>query len=381
LTSRIASCDPWEFDEELRELSFEADTVRHLMDAAIPTLYSNWSGKQTPNALERVRKLLTFVDDAYVFRLVAKMAASIDPRHRIFGIRLMPIVTDPARLRGPVRRLAADPIAAVRVQLISALPSLSVDMSTIESVLKAAAYDRAEPVRRAAARTLWMVAPHLVAEYSSLLQGDTTAQTALEGLRSAVATNGLSAVYDALTIAIQKEPDRAATALLETIGDVPPGELALAMLCAERLATNLVFLRNLFAFARACGDMRRFARFIDVKRAPLWRDRVIMLQQAILFVPAFGDGIVESALQFAQDDVAIVRNWSVRLWVELIRNKGERAESIQRMIANKWQTRLVAAKIIREIGAGGMFEALADRLSRDEVENVRFCMQDTAVGE
>jgi hypothetical protein len=92
-----------------------------------------------------------------------------------------------------------------------------------------------------------MVAPHLVAEYNSLLQGDATAKTAIGGLRRAVATNGLSVVYDALTIAIQREPDRAAAALVDAIADFPPRDF---VLCAERLSTNRVFPGNLFTFAR-----------------------------------------------------------------------------------------------------------------------------------
>jgi hypothetical protein len=124
--------------------------------------------------------------------------------------------------------------------------------------------------------------------------------------------------------------------------------------------------------------MRRCLRFIDVKRAPLWRDRVVMLQQAVLFVPVLGDEIIEIAVRFAQDDVAAVRNSSVRLWVELIRDKAERAECIGRLVENGWHTRLVAAKVIREIGARGVFEAMAERLSRNHVENVRFCMEPRA---
>jgi hypothetical protein len=90
-----------------------------------------------------------------------------------------------------------------------------------------------------------------------------------------------------------------------------------------------------------------------------------LLQQAILFAPIFGHEIIAIAGQFSQDNVAIVRNWSVGLRVELVRDKGQRGECIGRLVENRLQTRLVAAKAIREIGAGRVFEVMAETFTRN----------------
>jgi hypothetical protein len=99
-----------------------------------------------------------------------------------------------------------------------------------------------------------------------------------------------------------------------------------------------------------------------------------MIEQAIRFVALFGDALVEVALQFAADAVALIRTLSVLLWAELIRNDARRAAAVARLLDSGWQARIVAAKILREIGVTEQLEDVARALAGDPIPNVRDCL-------
>jgi hypothetical protein len=99
-----------------------------------------------------------------------------------------------------------------------------------------------------------------------------------------------------------------------------------------------------------------------------------MVEQAIRFAPLFGDDLVEGAVLFAGDEMAIIRNLSVLLWRELIQGDRERAVAVARLAEGRWQVRMVAAKIIGELGVIGGLEESAALLARDPVPNVRYCL-------
>jgi hypothetical protein len=189
-----------------------------------------------------------------------------------------------------------------------------------------------------------------------------------------VARNSFAEFYEALAAAIELDPDSAAEALVKCAGSLKEEDQALTMMCAEQLGTNRVFLRHLFTFSDRFADQHQFLRFLDVKRAPEWRDRYVMLRQAILFVPLYASELVALAVQFAGDEVAIIRDASVQLWAELIRTHQAAAEELGKLLDAKWQTRLVAAKVIGEVGIFNGFEKMAEILGQDNVENVRYCL-------
>jgi hypothetical protein len=112
--------------------------------------------------------------------------------------------------------------------------------------------------------------------------------------------------------------------------------------------------------------------FIDLKSVVPWRDRMLILRQCIEFVPFLGAALVEHAIEFADDQVAIVRNESVKLWVALIRADREIARNVCRLGEMRWQTRLVATKIIAAVGMCEEFVELGRGLSGDAVFNVRY---------
>jgi hypothetical protein len=218
LTSAIITWDAAAFDAQLKGLSVDAETSRYLLNTTIPDLvrgYAPSSSKQQTIAMAMLRKLLVAVDDqAAVVQLVVKTAASSDSRYRVLAVALMSLVADASRLRGPIISLALDRVPAVRAALVQSLPDIPAAALTAASVVRTAAYDRADCVRSAAARAIPAVAADLVVEFNALLRCPATARAALEGLPTMAAANSFAAFCESFAVAIELEPDGAATALV-----------------------------------------------------------------------------------------------------------------------------------------------------------------------
>jgi hypothetical protein len=153
---------------------------------------------------------------------------------------------------------------------------------------------------------------------------------------------------------------------------IKPTETPELLRLIEPLTGNVVLMSNLAKFCRFLDDKARLLPFIDLKSVAPWRDRRIILRQCIEFVPFLGASLVQHAIEFAEDPVAVVRNESVELWVALIHADREIAKEVPKLVEMKWQTRLVAAKIIAAVGMCDEFMDVAKSLSEDPVFNVRY---------
>jgi hypothetical protein len=192
--------------------------------------------------------------------------------------------------------------------------------------------------------------------------------------------HGFGAFSDAFTVALAHSPDAAAQALVRAVPPLVQDDEEASFECAELLSTNHVFLHNLFDFSEHFGGRQRFVQFLNGNRSGKWRTRSLMLEQSIRFVPLFGDALIETAVQFAGDPVALIRTLSVMLWTELIRSDCRRAAAVARLLESGWQTRLVAVKILREIGVTTELEAVAHALAHDPIRNVRACLAQAVQG-
>jgi hypothetical protein len=260
------------------------------------------------------------------------------------------------------------------------LPELNADRKTIEAIIKSAAYDKTDQVQVAVAAVIVAVAPQMTSEYAALLRNPATAAVALGRLPEMIVIHGFEALWEAVEVSIGHVPDAAARALMKAIRIMNPEDEEKMFLCAEALAGNTVFLRGLFGFSERFSDRRRFLEFINGNRSGQWRVRSRMLEQAILFVPLFGDELIEKAVQFACDQVAIIRSLSVLLWVELVKADRTRAVEVRRLLGKGWQVRMVAVKIIGEIGVIPELEDVAMTLRDDPVRNVRESLAATLAG-
>jgi hypothetical protein len=379
LTASIRKFDSSVLDIHCPPLPLDDTTRRCLQTESIPQLvksYSTSTGKHQSLAYAMLQKVLDWLDDpAFVLTLVIRHAASPDSRYRLLAISLMRLVTDPVKLRNSLFSLALDRVPAVRCALIQALPDIKAESKTFESILKSAVYDKSELVQLAASAVLVNLAPQLSTEYSALLKNPKTVESALHKLSEMVEIHVFGSFAEALQIAISHSPDSAAHALIRILPPVvQDSEEEEWFGCAECLSQNCVFIQNLFDFSEHFSDRRRFLQFINGNRSEKWRVRSLMLEQAIKFVALFGDPLVETAVQFAGDAVALVRSLSVLLWVELIKSDVRRAAAVRRLLESGWQMRLVAAKIVGEVGVIEELEGVASELAEDPIRNVRTCL-------
>jgi HEAT repeat protein len=377
-SSTILTWDSSKFHDHLHTLPIDEPTRKYLQLESIPQLvksYSISSGKQQLIAFSMLTKILDWLDDPNVVNtLISRHSASSDSRYRLLAVALLPFATDPGRLRNSLIPLTLDRVPAVRCSLIEILPQIKVDAKLIEPIIRNAASDKNLQIRCAAAKVIVSLTPHLAVEYGVFLKQPETAEIALPRFSEMVELHGFRAFFEEFKVSIHQIPDFAAIALLKAAQLLKVEDEDILFEWAEELSTNRVFLHGLFKFSGHFGDRRQFLKFIDGKRAEEWRVRSVMIEQAILFVNLFGEELVEQAVELAEDEVAMIRNLAVLLWVELIRKDVKQIGKVMLLLSGGWQKRMVAAKIVAAIGRRPELEEVAEKLSTDPIGNVRYCL-------
>jgi HEAT repeat protein len=378
LSSTILTWDSSKFHDHLNTLPIDEPTRKYLQMESIPQLvksYSTSTGKQQLIAFSMLHRILDWLDDPVILNsLISRHSASSDSRYRLLAVALLPFATDPVRLRNSIIPLTLDRVPAVRCALIETLPRIKADPKVIESIVRNAAHDKHHEVRRAAAKVIVSITSHLSVEYGLFLKQPETAEIALPQFSEMVELHGFRAFSEEFKCAIHQMPDLAATALLKAVQLLKVEEEDVLLEWAEELSINRVFLQGLFTFSEYFTDRRQFLTFIDGKRSSQWRVRSVMIEQAILFVDLFGEELVEKAVQFAEDEVAMIRNLAVLLWVELIRKDVKRIGKMMGLIDGGWHARMVAAKIVGRMGVIPELEQIAEKLSTDPIGNIRYCL-------
>jgi hypothetical protein len=292
----------------------------------------------------------------------------------------MPAISTPQRLRNALLSLMLDRVPAVRCAVISNLAAIKVEDTMIVSMLKSAVNDKAPQVQIAAVKLLASSAPQMLSEYLSLLQRETVTAAALLCLPAIVATHGLTVVFDAVISVIDIAPDEATEGILDSLPYVQEDEKDRLVLFANQLCYNRLFLENFAEFAKAMAEPARLLEIIELKNIPKWRDRFFLLKQVTDCVQEIGLALLDWAVAFANDETAIVRSEAVKLWVELIGFDPEARKELRQLTVGKWHARLIAAKVIGEIGIEEDCEDVAETLSADVVENVRACLRHRVKG-
>jgi hypothetical protein len=86
---------------------------------------------------------------------------------------------------------------------------------------------------------------------------------------------------------------------------------------------------------------------------------------------------VDLAIALANDETAIIRNESIKLWIAGIDMDSEFVRAMEKLVFGGWHARFVAAQIIEKMGVRPEFADFAEILSRDAVDTVRWCMART----
>ena len=306
--------------------------------------------------------------------LILKYSVDDDVQFRLLAVSLISLVEDGAKVVKQLRSLSLDRVAQVRVAVVQALKSVKMDAEIVQYILVKATKDQAPSVQRAAAREFGNVAPKLVDDFKPLLVARETARAALKSVKPMVAVIGFAPLVESFKVAMKLQPDGACAVLLNISRVVDKNEHPLLVECAWELRTNKVLIEYLRKFSIVFDDKEVFLKMLDPEGIKKWRVRRCLLEQAVLFIDVFHERLTAVAAAFSNDAVAIVRDQSITLWAELIKDRPETAQSALEMLNGSFQVRLILAKLIGLTGIQAPFDKAAEILSKDPVSNVRYAL-------
>lgn len=401
------------------------DGLSLVMDKVIPELITSYRkclSSASKSTIKLIGDVLCSISskfrDETLIEVITKSSCDPEPKLHILAAYLIPLVRDSSRVLSIFRSLSLDRVPQVRSELVKGLPNCNFDDSSIiKYILVNSSKDQNVTVRRSAAMIFGKVAPELIEEFSPLLESSDTVKAALKSVKEIVIQNGLAVISKSFQKACMMEPELSAAVLLNISKVVQEEEKSLLLNFAFLLKYTNNLTTHLFKFSQNFSDKEVFIDLltpnIDGKQMleRQWRTRKNLLEQAILFIPVLHEKLVKLAELFSKDSIAIIRNMSVDLWVALINDVtvGNGSESLnnekdsnaiycddknivsERRISiiakakvvlmndDNWHTRLVLAKIISAIGISNGFEDVAEKLSHDNISNVRYCIANNVV--
>jgi len=267
--------------------------------------------------------------------------------------------------------LTLDRIQVVRLESVRNLTAAAFDEQTLAMLLMNAVSDKSDQVKCAAAAPT-----SFVKEFCQLLENPEVTEGALLALPAMAAANGLGPFLDSMSAFANAKRDAVGAALLEAVRFMRDGEADAVLRLAALVAGSRSLMARLREFAEGFSDRRAFLGMLRAVGCGGWRDRVVVIGQCLAFIDDFGEGLVDTAVALSADEVAIIRIMSAQLWQGLIERGFAGPAEVGRLLGGGWQMRMVAAKVVGAQGEGSRagFAELAARLSRDEVQNVRFCL-------
>jgi hypothetical protein len=246
----------------------------------------------------------------------------------------------------------------------------------MEALIRNAIGDSANEVKVQAAKIIGEVAPNLLAEFSTLLKRPQSAAVAFESFGGFLRVHGFGALFEPLCAGAEHAPAAAVTALFSVMPGLSQEERGRVWPLIDRLGSERGLGAEVARFVEFYDNKREFVKFIDPGSVVGWRRRIVLLNRAIELVGHIGRDFVPLAVKFATDETGIVRVASVGLWIALISEDSSLAGSdgLLRLLAQNWQARLVAAKIVAAFGPREELRDVAYSLARDRVEPVRSCV-------
>lgn len=313
--------------------------------------------------------------DGALIAIISRHSSAPDCKIRVIVINLITMVHDFSRVKTCFQSLSFDRVPTVRVAFVNGLAYCHFEQQVIDHFIHNAVRDQAVQVRNAAAQVIGLVAPYLIDDYLLLLQNNSTAESALSSLKSIVQANSLGSVYQDFVLALSSFPEKGINALLLTAPIVHPSEHLLLIKIAEQLKDNMLFVSKLSLFASIIGNAEPFFNYLWPNDGASWRIRYQLAHQARAFIPYFKSRLISLAIMYSEDEIAQIRNESVHIWKEIIKEDPEAINNLFQLLESKWQTRLVAAKVVSgEEIMSELAQEMAKILSKDSVSNVRYCL-------
>lgn len=312
-------------------------------------------------------------DDSFLIDNIIKMATNTDARIRTFAAELVQYVDNPAKLRNNAFALTIDRALQVRLAILKSLALSKFDDRTMKTLVLNEAHDAHPYIRNQSIPLLIKYAPDSVKEFNSLLTSESTCATALSYIRQILENNSFRHFTDSFTAAAKISPEKTVNALVGSVDLILPKDEETFYRVAEILRHNEEFLSKLHVFYQYLENKQWICELLMIDPQQKWRSKHILCIECIKMAPLFKEKLVPHAHALSNDNIAIIRNQSVDLWIALF-NETDIVDEFKKLLKGGWHQRLVAAKVIGKIGMQPSFELFAEMLSKDEVENVRSCL-------
>ena len=318
--------------------------------------------------------------DQLVIDQIKKLSISSDVRDKLLATAAIPIVNNSNAVVNQFRALALDLVPQVRASVIDILPDCKFDRDLILYILLNGAKDSSELVKEHVAMVFAKVAPTYVNEYKELLNDETAGRYAVAGLAAIAKTNGISSIKEIFETAAERFPDDCVTAFLDICKIMKQDDEETVFGFAKLLIKNKNFVWHMHEFSEYFTNKEPFFDLLSPAKAKSWRLRFALQKQTLLFMPLFGIRLLNYAMRYSGDLVAIIRDGVVPIWVELSKIDDAAIEKLQWLSTKGFKQRLIVCKVITQIGISPKFDDIAEKFAHDKVSNVRYCLASRVVG-
>ena len=313
--------------------------------------------------------------DKLAIEQVKALSASSDVNDRVLAARVIPVVKDSDQILTQFRSLSNDRVEAVRIAIVDILSACKFDKSIVLYVLSNAVHDPSVKVRQHTASVFGKMPSTNLNDYTDLLRDEETGKIALKEFIEITKMNGIAAVTDIFSEVCNKYPEECVSILLDICKMMKQEEdEANVIKMCKSLVRNNTFAFHMYEFAKYFTNKEPFYELLSPARAKDWRLRHSLQHATLQFIPVFGARLIQYAVRYSGDLVAIIRDSVVPIWVELAKISEEAIEKINWLSTKGFKQRLIIAKVITTIGIGDKYYEIAERFAKDPVSNVRFCL-------
>ena len=376
----------------------DEDGLVMIKEYVLPTLFDMYtiasSGKRAQPLSDLLVEIIKSIPDEYQSTTLIEVIQCVVSKDecclRILALKLLNMVKFRKFLCNNLEKLVNDRNQSVRAATIEEFKNGSfkaLNSSDREKLLLIALNDQNKQHQETAASFASKFAPNSIDVFMQLITNKSTMRYGLGYLNGFDTSNfnpdkeNYTLLFDGMkknfTDAIVNNPIEGISALIKLAQILKDNEDLMNELfeCAMHLSNCTILISNLFSFAQFFTDKTKFVKLLSLQGVPQRNIREMFVKQCILFAPFIPKELVPVAVMYSNDEAAFIRNQSVSLWIEIFKAYPEGIQTcINSLLENGWQQRLIVAKIISAFGMRDEFEEVAEKLSSDEVSNVRYCL-------
>ena len=332
--------------------------------------------------------------DQFLAIIINKLIDETDCRLRIQAAKMIKFMNSGELVKDSFLKIVRDRIQSVKIAAISALNSEfrnNLDEKEAIDIINNAINDPSTQVRNAAVKIIPLYANVFVDKFKQLLKNPRTMQTAIEVIPKMIQVNGLDPYFECLNYATSFFPEDVDNVLLEIAKYTKDSEKdSLLELFKNVESQTFKCISKVYEFSQYFEDKKIFFEMINPALEKQWRNRLILLNQAILYANDFNTLnekkriLIDYAYFYTKDPIAYIRNESIRLIIIILKNDPSYFKEFADTLINSenWQQRLLLAKIISHCNNFNDETVLfyIKRLANDKVSNIQDSIANTLKG-